>query len=118
MECIECGKEFHGRPDKKFCSVSCKSRWHNRRSRRDRRHCNYVITALQANYNVLQDLINRDCGSISLNDAAVLGFNAGYVTGHRKGRHQHDEYSCFDIKYYQSSSKIFNIRKSIWLSSD
>ena len=113
LSCLECGTEFYGRPDKKFCSPVCKNKYHNREASSVRHTRNYIITALQINYNILRDLLREGRRSASLQDLAIRGFNPGYVTGHSAGKCGHNEYSCFDIKYYQSSSKVFNLRRAI-----
>ncbi len=89
-KCLECGKEIHGRIDKKFCSIECKNRY---------------------NYEILNSLLREDNTSAEISDLIDLGFNPSYVTGHYKGRKAHDEYKCFDIKYDQTPSRIINIRR-------
>lgn len=109
--CLACGKELYGRPDKKFCDRKCKNDYHNSLIRDTRLLRNRIVTALSVNYRILEELLEEGRTSVSLEDLAAIGFNQNYITAHRRGRHQHEEYSCFDIRYYQSSSKIFNIRR-------
>ena len=110
--CLSCGKELYGRTDKKFCDRSCKNRYHNGMASDSRLLRNRIITALVSNYRILESLIETGKTSIPLEDLVSMGFNPVYITAHRRGRHQHEEYSCFDIRYNQSVSKIFNIRRA------
>ena len=111
--CLECGHTIvYGRKDKHFCSPGCKNRYHNREQRIRKEVRLHTMTALSRNYEILEALLKEDVTSISLSDLAQMGFNPEYVTGHRKGLYRHEEYSCFDIRYYRSSTKIFNVRRT------
>ena len=70
-----------------------------------------IISVLSQNYEILEELLKENRQSAGLAELSELGFDPDYVTGHRKGRYRHDEYSCFDISYYRSPSKIFNVRR-------
>lgn len=73
---------------------------------------NRVIGSLVNNHNILERLIRAGVTSASIHDLEAIGFKPSCITGHRRGIHRHEEYSCFDILYNQSSSKIYNIRYS------
>ena len=109
--CLECGTAIYGRKDKHFCSPRCKNRYHNREQRQRRDVRLDTITALSRNYEILEALLKEKITSISLSDLTQLGFNPEYVTGHRKGLYRHEEFACFDIRYYRSSTKVFNVRR-------
>ena len=131
--CLECGKEIHGRIDKKFCSMECKNRYNNRRTFHIRHIKTRIIGALNNNYEILNSLLREEnlsdkkcnalCAMLSqgedngviIHSELLLNYlrksYPSYVTGHHKGRKAHDEYKCFDIKYDQTPSRIINIRK-------
>ena len=109
--CLECGTVFYGRKDKQFCSIGCKNKWHNRQVREQRLRKAEIISELNRNYEVLESLLKAGRVSASLVEMEKAGFNPALVTSHRKGRYRHDEYSCFDICYYRSGTKIFNVRR-------
>lgn len=109
--CLECGSAFYGRKDKQFCSNGCKNAWHNRLMRERRKFRMEVVTVLSRNYEILEGLLKENRQSAGLAELSALGFDPGFVTGHRKGRYRHDEYDCFDISYYRSGTKIFNVRR-------
>ena len=109
--CLECGKPFYGRKDKHFCSLSCKNSWHNRQVREQRHMRMAVMAALTRNYDILNSLLKEERVSAELTELEKAGYDPAFVTGHRKGLYRHDEYSCFDISFYRSSTKIFNVRR-------
>ena len=109
--CLECGSAIYGRKDKHFCSPSCKNRYHNRMQRQRRDVRLETITALSRNYEILEALLKEKVTSIPLQELERMGFKPDYVTGHRKGLYRHEEFSCFDIRYYRSSTKLFNVRR-------
>lgn len=109
--CLECGDPIlYGRSDRKFCSDTCKNRYHNRQNHYLRSLQLRVIGALEKNYTILSGLVRSGVTSISLGDLAQLGYNTAYVTSyHKVGRH--NEYRCFDIKYCCTSTRIFGIER-------
>ena len=109
--CLECGTVFYGRKDKQFCNASCKNKWHNRLLRERRKYRMESFAALTRNYGILEGLLKENRQSAGLAELSELGFDPDCVTGYRKGRYRHDEYSCFDISYCRSPSKVFNVRR-------
>lgn len=109
--CLECGRAFYGRKDKHFCSISCKNAFHNRKVQERRRLRMAVMSVISHNYDILDSLLKEERVSAELAELEKAGFNPAFVTGHRKGLYRHDEYSCFDISFYRSSTKIFNVQR-------
>ena len=82
--CLFCGCVLlRGRPDRKFCSVACKNRWHNRVKHPPREQVER-LTLLE------------------------LGYRMDYVTSYRKSG-VHHQYTCFDIRYELTPTRIKNI---------
>ena len=109
--CLECGTTFYGRKDKQFCSIGCKNRYHNREVRERRQIQADTVAILSHNYEILNALLRDKRVSASLDELTKAGYNPAFVTGHRKGYYRHDEYWCFDICFYRSYTKIFNLRR-------
>lgn len=109
--CLECGKAMYGRPDKKFCSPKCKNHYHNSRTRYIRLYKNRIITDLQSNYTILDNLLRLDITNIDVCDIEGLGFKPSIVTGFNKTVSGKQEFRCFDIKYYQTPKRITGIRR-------
>lgn len=107
--CLECGHELHGRKNKKFCSLTCKNAYNNRRIGRIRQYRSEIMSRLARNYEILESLLNEKVSSISLEELKTLGFDENCITGHRSGYRKHEECRCFDLAYYRSGSKIFGL---------
>lgn len=109
--CLECGDSIaYGRIGKKFCSSACKNRYHNRCTHEQRSIKLRVLNTLDRNYAILESLLNENRTSIPIGDAAVRGFNKEFVTSSRRVG-SHVECGCYDIKYFCSSTRLFNIRR-------
>lgn len=108
--CLECGREFYGRKDKKFCSDECKNHFHNQEKRAGKRFRDRILTDLCSNYELLETLLKNRISVISLCDFEAMGFKPSVITGYSKVK-GHNEFRCFDIKYCQSPNRIFNIRR-------
>ena len=109
--CLECGQPLHyGRTDKKFCSDSCKNRYHNQQTNQYLKLHSKIIHALDKNHRILSHCISNGLTSVSLGDAIQWGFNPDFVTGVDRSRLR-TEYRCFDIKYLKSDSHLYNIRQ-------
>lgn len=109
--CLQCGNviDYGGRPDRKFCSQGCKNRYHNYRRfhRRDLSE-RAIMGTLDRNYQVLEKLLAMRVKSMDRVTLAFMGFDPGYSTSYcRIGRH--NVYTCFDIRYELTSSRIRKI---------
>ena len=69
-----------------------------------------ILAILEKNYNILEEILRAGADSIDLSDLLQMGFVPGVVTSYHKIR-RHDEYSCFDIKYIMTDSRIYSISK-------
>ena len=110
-ECLECGKEIlYGRTDKKFCSEECKNKYHNNRHKYSRSMHYKVLNGIEKNYDILNRLYRSRVLSIDIGDLVALGFRLDYATGYRKSN-RHDEYHCFEYKYYITRNRLFGLQK-------
>lgn len=109
--CLECGGEIvYGRSGRKFCSQQCKNLYHNRQHHYRRSVKLMVTGALEKNYEILERLLKADITSVSLGDLSQMGYNKEFMTSYHKIS-GHDECRCYDIKYYCTSTRIFNIQR-------
>ena len=113
--CLQCGTaiDYGGRADRKFCSQGCKNRYHNyRRSRRKDMAQRSIMTALEKNYEVLDKLVMMDVTSLDRVTLAYMGFDPAFSTSYCKmGRK--NVYTCFDISYELTPSRIKRIQMII-----
>ncbi len=112
--CLECGDVLpYGRKDMRFCSPSCKNKWHYQKEGNLKGLRMRTIGAIDRNYSILAELLESGVTSIDIPDLAQLGYNFDCITSYHKVRN-HDEYRCYDIKYYMSRSRIFKIERCQW----
>ena len=112
--CLECGDVLpYGRRDMRFCSPTCKNKWHYQKEGNLKGLRMKTIGAIDRNYSILVSLLESGVTSIDIPDLVQMGYNLGCVTSYHKVRN-HDEYRCYDIKYYMSDSRIFRIERCQW----
>lgn len=109
--CLECGAILYGRPDKKFCNVSCKNKYNGRLRYRTTRVKNRIVGILMRNHDILSRMEDEGRTCAELCDLAIEGFVPSCITGHRRGRYNHDEYACFDFRFYLSGTRLFNLHR-------
>lgn len=111
QHCLECGGEIaYSRKNKKFCSDGCRVRHHNHHHRFLRHYKRMVMTILDRNYEILDDLISRGVEAVWVADAIALGYNPAYVTSYR--RHgKRVMCHCYDICYITTDNRMTSISK-------
>ncbi len=111
--CLECGDRIrYGRTDRKFCCDKCKNSYNNRKTRVSRNFKLKVRNAIEKNYEILESLVKSELSSISLSEIAMMGFKVDFVTSYHKVG-SHHEYWCYDIRYYLSDSRLFEIQRVV-----
>ena len=110
--CLQCGSAIYGRPDKQFCSQSCKDRWHYVKKAARDRYRRRILIGISRNYELLEDLLERGITSIDRTDFEEQGFGINWMTGLRKQKDKRVEYRCFDIGYKISDTRIYGIGRT------
>lgn len=107
--CLECGREMeYGRPDRKFCSRSCKNKYHNHHYVGPRLMKIRIQHILEKNYRILNSFIEAGITTVPMPSLLVMGFNSMYSTSViRSGSVQ--TYMCYDIQYRLSATRIFRM---------
>ena len=109
--CLECGDKIrYGRTDKKFCCDGCRMKYHNEQVKASNTYRRRILAVLSRNYEILDNLLKSDVEAVDLFDLEGLGFIPGVVTSYRKVN-KHDEYTCFDIKYIMTPTRVASIKK-------
>ena len=110
-KCLHCGEQIkYGRTDKRYCCDECRNSHYNAQARAGRSFRRRVLSQLSTNYDLLDKLVRAGVESLDLMDAVTMGFVPGVVTSYRRAG-KHDEYGCFDIKYYMTRTRLFAISK-------
>jgi hypothetical protein len=109
--CLECGDKIrYGRTDKKFCCDVGRMKSHHEQVKISKIYRRRVLAVLTRNYEILDNLLKTDVDAVDLFDLEGLGFIPGVVTSYRKVN-RHDEYTCFDIKYIMTPTRVSCIKK-------
>lgn len=79
--CLQCSKEFDGRSNRKFCSVSCKNKFHNTRNREKEANVLAINKLLHRNWTTLHKLYDiYRSAPISMEVAEAHGYTKDYFT--------------------------------------
>ncbi len=109
--CLECGDVIrYGRTDKRFCCEECRTRHNNNLAKTRRLYKAKVLGALDKNYEILDALVRNDEDSADLVELMSLGFAPGVVTSYRKSG-KHDVFTCYDIRYIMTRTRVYSIMK-------
>lgn len=109
--CLECGDRIaYGRADKKFCSDTCKNKFHNRVASCSRRYRQKVHSALERNYFILDSLRKTSMKRMRLEDMRTMGFRQEFFTSYSRSATR-DVFMCYDIKYCVKDGMITSIVK-------
>ena len=112
--CLCCGKPLlsYGRADRKYCGSACKNRYNNQHRPSPGQERLRIIRILDTNRDILHKLLKLGITSIDRVSMSHLGFNPEYATTcHRTGTRL--IYSCFDITYEQTPTRIWRIRQTV-----
>lgn len=109
--CLECGDQIrYGRTDKKFCCEECKARHHNNMAKAARAARNKILAMINRNYDILDELLEAGKSSADLLELTASGFTPSAVTSYRRSG-KHDEFTCYDIRYFMTRTRLFSIMK-------
>lgn len=109
--CLECGDQIrYGRTDKKFCSEKCKAKHHNDLAKAGRSFKHKIIGIINRNYEILEEILWAGTESVDLLDLMAQGFVPDVVTSYRR-KGKHDVYTCYDIKYIMTRTRLYSIMK-------
>ena len=109
--CLECGDKIrYGRTDKKFCCDDSRNRHYNTKLKSGRMYRRRVLSMLNKNYELLDEVLRAGKDSADYTYMLTLGFNPDTVTFCHHSR-RHDVYACFDITYKMSGERIYSISK-------
>lgn len=110
-KCLECGTTMsYGRSDRKFCCEKCKNKYNNREKINLRSCKTKVDRAIQKNYDILRSLLKSGITQLPISELYAMDFNPTFITSYtRCGKHT--VFSCYDISFIISDSRIFNIHR-------
>lgn len=97
--CLECGKGFYGRSDKRFCSDACRNSYHNSVSRQSKAYSYRINSLLQRNHSILEECLSNGKTRLGRAEMAEKMFSERYCTACSGGFPRRRVYTCYDISY-------------------
>ena len=123
--CLECGEPVgKGRIDRKFCSVECKNKYHNKESFADKISTARIKKILERNRKILKKMAARkDADQIPKERLLKEGFEFDYHTHFKNSKFKGYQYTfCFDYGYRTvengSKSDIYKVVKAFEYKED
>ncbi|XOV93362.1 MAG: hypothetical protein ACFHWX_01370 [Bacteroidota bacterium] len=97
--CLECGIEFFGRADKKFCTDSCRNSYNNRLNSGHSSYIKEVNRTLRQNHNILKKLNKNGKTRIHRDKLLMEGFDLDYFTNTYVTKDDRSYHFCYDQGY-------------------
>jgi predicted nucleic acid-binding Zn ribbon protein len=100
-KCLECGYEFFGRVDKKFCSDQCRNTYNNRLKRDVNNYVRNINNILRKNRRILESLNPKGKAKVHKTKLMLKGFNFDYFTNVYRTKSGKIYYFCYEQGYLQ-----------------
>lgn len=111
-KCPECGDDFQGRADKRFCSDQCRNTHNNRNNSDITNQVRNINRILKKNRRILEGLISGGKVKTNRNKLNELGFNFNYFTSILKTQKGTVYYFCYEYGYLSLENDYFFLVKS------
>lgn len=98
-QCEECGDEFMGRADKRFCSDQCRSSYNNKLNSDHSNFMRNVNNILRKNRRILAQLNPHGKSKVSKDRLLEQGFKFSYFTNIYKTKAGKTYWFCYDQGY-------------------
>ena len=100
-QCLECGDEFTGRADKKFCSSDCRSAYNNKLNSDATNFMRNINNILRKNRRILAELNPNGKTKIHRDRLLDKGFKFSYFTNIYQTKNGNSYYFCYDQGYLE-----------------
>jgi hypothetical protein len=97
--CIECGNDFKGRIDKKFCSDQCRTTFNNRQKSVEHKYIRDVNSILKKNRRILVELNPEGKSRVSKDKLKSKGFDFSYFTSTYTTKDGAQYFYCYEQGY-------------------
>lgn len=97
--CPECGDDFIGRSDKRFCSAHCRTTFYNRQNSDLTRFMRNVNNTLRKNRRILAKYNPEGKARVHKSKLAEAGFKFGYCTNTYRTKSGKMYYFCYEQGY-------------------
>lgn len=78
--CPNCGRQVTGRADKRFCCSECRTMFHNKKYRQERKEIHRIDRILKKNRSIIDRLYTNGERNIPLHRLYHMGFDFKYLT--------------------------------------
>lgn len=106
-KCPECGMEFFGRRDKKFCSDQCRNTYNNRKTRDSTNFIRNINRILRKNRHILSNLNPQGKTKTTKTRLLEEGFNFRYYTNTYVTKTGKTYHFCYDQGYLALDNEYF-----------
>jgi hypothetical protein len=99
--CLQCGKTFRGRSDKKFCDDYCRNSYNNQLKANTNNYVRNINNALGRNRRILEDLLPGSDEMAKTQKEKLLhhGFSFKYITHTYVNKKGNVYFFCYDHGY-------------------
>jgi len=98
-KCLECGDEFTGRVDKKFCSDQCRTSFNNKLNSDANNYVRNINNILRKNRRILTELNPHGKSKVHKDKMLERGFKFSYFTNIYKTKAGKSYYFCYEQGY-------------------
>jgi len=110
-KCLECGDEFIGRSDKKFCSDACRNSYNNKLNSDENNLVRNINNILRKNRRILKELTPNGTTTIEKSKLLSKGFDLKYHTEFVKTKAGKVYFFCYEYGYLQLEENKFALVK-------
>lgn len=98
-QCIECGREFFGRSDKRFCSDGCRSAYNNKITGGADKYVRKINRKLKKNRSILQKMNPEGKTTTHRDQLLKSGFDFDYHTNTYTTKEGRQYHFCYEYGY-------------------
>jgi len=114
--CLLCDAPFRGRPDKKYCSASCKNRYNHLRRRKTRTEVKRIDAFLHRNREIIEEILGKARKKmVPRRRLDRMGFRYSYITGlyfNKEGKMYRNVYNYAYMEFSDQEVLIVRRRSS------
>lgn len=100
-QCLECGRSFNGRSDKKFCSDECRTAHHNRQRKPDEEVVTRINRTLKKNRMILAALTPQGKAKVQREELLRRGFDFQHFTSLYLTKEKKEYRFCYEYGYLE-----------------
>lgn len=108
-QCEQCGEEFMGRVDKRFCSDHCRSTYNNHVNRETANFVRNINSILRRNRRVLEELNPQGKARVHRDKLLDRGFKFSYFTNEYVTKSGNTYRFCYDQGYVEAEHGYFTL---------